>query len=188
MRVNGSYSRKLADNLINQLCNHQHSDRKTNHVISRDLANGIPLINDNWIKANITPYEERTSTQHQQLALSDVLIEELKSADQLVIALPIYNFGVPAAFKAWIDLVARSKITFKYTETGTIGLLTVKKAYIIVTSGGTKLGSELDFISGYLRHVLGFIGINDVTMIDSSGLGRNEEQTLEDANKIIEGI
>ena len=183
LRETGSYSRKLADDLISEL-----TKQETSRVINRDLANGIPLINGNWIKANVTPFNERTQAQHDQLALSDQLIDELKSADQLVVALPIYNFGVPAAFKAWIDLVSRSKVTFTYTDTGPKGLLTTKKLYIIVTSGGTQLGSELDFISDYLRHIFGFIGLSDVTFIDSTRLGKDTAGTLLKAHTQIKEV
>ncbi len=86
----------------------------------------------------------------------------MQAADTLVIGLPIYNFGVPAALKAWVDQVARAGVTFRYTETGPKGLLTGKRAIIAVASGGTEAGSDVDFATGYIRHVLGFIGITDV--------------------------
>ena len=183
MRKTGSYSRDLSDKLIKQL-----TSEKNSKVTIRDLAEGIPLIDENWIKANFTSIDERTAEQNKYLATSDVLVDELNNADLIVIGLPIYNFGVPAAFKAWIDQVVRSKLTFRYGDNGPIGLVDNKKAYIIIASGGTKLGTEIDFISDYLRHILGFIGITDVTFIDSSGLGRDESQTLALAHKTIAGI
>jgi len=183
MRKTGSYSRDLSDKLIKQL-----TSEKNSKVTIRDLAEGIPLIDENWIKANFTSVDERTAEQNKYLATSDVLVDELNNADLIVIGLPIYNFGVPAAFKAWIDQVVRSKLTFRYGDNGPIGLVDNKKAYIIIASGGTKLGTEIDFISDYLRHILGFIGITDVTFIDSSGLGRDESQTLALAHKTIAGI
>ncbi len=183
MRKTGSYSRNLSDKLIKQL-----TSEKNSKVTIRDLAEGIPLIDENWIKANFTSVDERTAEQNKYLATSDVLVDELNNADLIVIGLPIYNFGVPAAFKAWIDQVVRSKLTFRYGDNGPIGLVDNKKAYIIIASGGTKLGTEIDFISDYLRHILGFIGITDVTFIDSSGLGRDESQTLALAHKTIAGI
>jgi len=192
MRKTGSYSRSLSDKLIKQLTAEQPINKENNegdHEITiRDLADGIPLIDEDWIKANFTAAEERTPEQNKCLIASDNLVNELNNADLIVIGLPIYNFGVPAAFKAWIDQVVRSKLTFRYGDNGPVGLVNNKKAYIIITSGGTKLGTELDFISDYLRHVLGFIGITDVTLIDSSGLGRDEATTLAQANNIIECI
>lgn len=87
-----------------------------------------------------------------------------------------------------IDQVVRSKLTFQYTDAGPVGLLNNKKAYIIVVSGGTKLGTELDFISDYVRHVLGFIGITDITFIDSSSVCLNESKVLAHAHENIARI
>ncbi len=183
MRKTGSYSRDLSDKLIKQLAGKNQSK-----ITIRDLANGIPFIDEHWIKANFTAAEERTSKQHKCLETSDVLVNELIDADLLVIGLPIYNFGVPAVFKAWIDQVVRSKLTFRYGDNGPVGLVNNIKAYIIIVSGGTKIDSDLDFISNYLRHVLNFIGITNVSFIDSSGLGRDEDQTLAHANNLIAQI
>jgi len=188
LRKTGSYSRDLSDKLIKQLTIEQQTSEKNSKVTIRDLADGIPLIDENWIKANFTAVDERATEQNKYLETSDILVDELNSADLIVIGLPIYNFGVPAAFKAWIDQVVRSKLTFRYTDDGPIGLLKNKKAFIIIVSGGTKLGTEIDFISDYIRHILGFIGITDITFIDSSGLGLDESETLAHAHKLIERI
>lgn len=188
IRKTGSYSRDLSDKLIKQLTGAQHASKKSSKITIRDLADGIPVIDENWSKANFTPVDERTPDQKKCLTTSDKLVAELNNTDLIVIGLPIYNFGVPAVFKSWIDQVVRSKLTFRYTDNGPVGLVADKKAYIIIVSGGTQLGTELDFISDYLRHVLGFIGITDVSFIDSSGLGRNESKTLAHAHKLIECI
>lgn len=188
MRKTGSYSRDLSDKLIMQLTDKQHASGKNSKVAIRDLAEGIPLIDELWIKANFTDLDERTPEQSKCLETSNTLVDELNNADLIVMAIPIYNFGVPAAFKAWIDQVVRSKLTFRYGDNGPIGLVNNKKAYIIIASGGTKLGTEIDFISDYIKHVLGFIGITDVIFIDISGLGKNESKTLSQAHKIIESI
>jgi FMN-dependent NADH-azoreductase len=164
MRTEGSVSRDLADKLVGQLSN------ANTKVTVRDLAKGISLIDENWIGANFTDPAERSEEQKGFLAASDELVGELHDADTIVITAPVYNFHVPAALKAWIDMVARARETFRYTENGPEGLLKGKKAYVIVTSGGTVLDSEYDFVSGYLKHVLGFIGITDVSFIDGSGL------------------
>jgi FMN-dependent NADH-azoreductase len=185
MRKTGSYSRDLLDKLIKQLNGEKGISVK---VTTRDLADGISLINEQWIAANFTAIDERTEEQHKSLIRSDTLVDELNNAELIVIGLPIYNFGVPAAFKAWIDQVVRSKLTFQYTDTGPVGLLNNKKVYIIVASGGTKLGTELDFISDYVRHVLGFIGITDITFIDSSSLGLDESKVLAHAHEHIARI
>jgi FMN-dependent NADH-azoreductase len=180
MRKNGSYSRKLSDSLIEQL-----NKREQHKLTVRDLSEGVPFINESWIGANFTDVGERTPEQRAVLSRSDALVNELQEADIIVIGLPIYNFGAPAAFKAWIDLVARAKLTFKYTDNGPVGLLENKKAYIVIASGGTQVGSEIDFVSNYVRFVLGFIGINDLTFIDSSGISRDEKTVLAYANEAI---
>ena len=180
MRKTGSYSRDLLDTLIKQLNGEEGISVK---VTTRDLADGISLINEQWIAANFTAIDERTEEQHKSLITSDTLVNELHTDALIVNGLPIYNFGVPAAFKAWIDQVVRSKLTFQYTDTGPVGLLNNKKAYIIVASGGTKLGTELDFISDYVRHVLGFIGVTDITFIDSSSIGLDESKVLAHAHE-----
>jgi len=164
-RIEGSVSRDLVQKLVDRLT---HPDTE---IVSRDIGTEVlPLLTEDWVGANFTPDEARTDTQKDVLALSDTLIAELEAADTLVLGVPVYNFGVPAAFKAWIDLVARVGKTFNYTETGPVGLLGGKKAYVIVTSGGTVSGSEIDFATPYVKHVLGFLGIHDVTVIAADQL------------------
>jgi|TARA_B110000211_G_scaffold131431_1_gene150934 FMN-dependent NADH-azoreductase len=180
MRTEGSISRSLADKLITQL----NADTLTR----RDLANGTSIIDQEWINANFTDPADRTEQQKQTLLTSDDYVNELKAADVLVIATPIYNFHVPAALKAWVDLVARARETFRYTETGPVGLLKNKKAYIIVTSGGTALQSEYDFVTAWLTHILSFIGIDDVTYLDASALMMNEDEAVSRATSAINQI
>ena len=180
MRTEGSISRSLADKLITQL----NADTLTR----RDLANGTSIIDQEWINANFTDPADRTEQQKQTLLTSDDYVNELKAADVLVIATPIYNFHVPAALKAWVDLVARARETFRYTETGPVGLLKNKKAYIIVTSGGTALQSEYDFVTAWLTHILSFIGIDDVTYLDASALMMNEDEAISRATSAINQI
>ena len=183
MRKKGSYSRTLGHRLIAQL-----KSQTSSMVKERDLADGIPFINEAWIEANFTDVAERTAEQRSVLSFSDALISELKNAGTVVIGLPIYNFNVPAAFKAWIDQVARANVTFRYGENGPEGLLEDKKAYVVISSGGTQLGSDIDYVSDYIHHVLGFIGIKDVTIIDSSGIGRDEDNVIADAHAVIDSI
>lgn len=168
MRTEGSVSRTLADKLIERL-----SDSNT-QITERDLANGIELINEHWIGSNFTDPSDRSDEQKTSLATSDQLVNELRAADTVVITAPVYNFHVPAALKAWIDMVARARETFRYTEEGPVGLLTGKKVYVVMTSGGTVLGAENDFVSGWLKYILAFMGMTDVTFIDSSGLMLDE--------------
>ena len=154
-------------------------------VVRRDLIQPLPLIGEDWIAANFTDPTERSPEQKGVLALSDQLIDELKAADVLLIGLPIYNFGVPATLKAWIDLVARRGVTFRYTESGPVGLLTGKRAIVTVASGGTEVGSDIDFATGYLRHALAFIGITDVLFVKADRLAVDPEATIRAAEQAV---
>lgn len=180
-RYEGSVSRDLVADLINAL-----EDRFGSADIKRrDLAKGLPFIDEEWVTANTTPEEERSEHHRRTLAHSDELVAELQDADVLVIGAPIYNFSVPAVLKAWIDMVARARLTFRYTETGPEGLLTGKKAYVIVPSGGVPVGSEVDFATPYLRHALAFIGITDVEFVGAQGADRDDGQALDNARAYI---
>lgn len=185
MRHHGSVTRQLADTLIERLS----SDDKAIRVTGRDLADNPPaFIDEAWIGANFTDADARSDAQKAVLARSDALIAELKAADTLVIATPVYNFGIPAALKAWIDLIARARVTFNYTETGPVGLLTGKRAILVVASGGTRVGSEIDFATNYMKHVLGFIGIHDVEIIAADQLGQGADEKLAAAGEAIERL
>jgi FMN-dependent NADH-azoreductase len=179
-RHSGSESRALTQRIIDRLA--------PEAVINRDLAVAMPAIDADWLAANWTPADDRTNAQRQTLALSDTLIEEIKSADTIVIGAPIYNFGIPATLKTWIDLIARAGITFKYSETGPQGLLTGKRAIVAITSGGTQVGSEIDFASGYLRHVLGFVGITDVQFVAADQLMVDAEASHAKATAALEAL
>ena len=157
-------------------------------VIRRDLATPLPLLDEAWVGANFTPTDQRSDEQKALLAQSDALIAELKQADTIVIGTPIYNFSVPSTLKAWIDLVARVGVTFNYTETGPVGLLEGKRAIIAVASGGTQAGSDIDFATTYLRHVLGFIGITDVELVAADQLSMDEEGSMQRAKSAIEAL
>ncbi|MBD1547486.1 FMN-dependent NADH-azoreductase [Roseibium aggregatum] len=169
-RKDGSVTRELSDVLVTKLLEGAPDAR----VLTRDVSTGLPVIDEAWIGANFTDPAERNAEQRLKLALSDTLVNELKSADTIVIGVPVYNFSLPASLKIWIDLVARARETFRYTENGPVGLLENKKVYLVVASGGVKVGSDYDFATGYLRHVLGFLGIDDVTVIAADQLMSNE--------------
>lgn len=182
-RKTGSVSRKLATHAIDHL-----ASKGAVQVHCRELSEGLPFVDEAWIGANFTPADQRSEAQKAKLKLSDSLVEETQAADTLVIALPVYNFGIPAALKAWIDLVARVGLTFKYTDTGPVGLLDGKRAIVLLASGGTPMGSEIDFATPYLRHALGFIGITDVTFIAADGLGQGADEKIANALKAIENL
>ena len=160
-RREGSITREIGAELVSALAEQQGAE-----VVRRDLAVEAPgFVDGAWVAANFTAPDDRDAAARQRLAASDALVDELQDADVLVIGAPIYNFGVPAVLKAWIDQIARVHRTFRYTSEGPKGLLEGKKAYIVVASGGTGVGSEIDFASPYLRQVMGFVGIQDVEIV-----------------------
>ena len=184
MRRQKSVSRMLADEMVAAL-----GARKSSiNVINRDLAAGIGIVNAAWIEAERTSEENRTSDQRALLTQSDALVAELQAADDIVIATPISHFSVPAALKAWIDLICRDKITFVYENDSPRGLLSNKRATVIVTSGGTLAGKDIDFTTSYIQHILGFIGVNDVTIINVTGLAKNRSRVIADARKEISSV
>ncbi len=157
-------------------------------ITTRDLSTGLPLIDETWIGANFTPPEARSEVQNTALAYSDSRIDELKSVDTLLLGLPIYNFTVPTAFRAWLDLITRVGQTFHYTDTGPVGLLQGKRAIIAIGSGGTKVGSDIDFSTGYIRHILGFIGITDVSFITADAAMIDADAAFATAHSQIDAL
>jgi len=153
--------------------------------VNRDVAPGLPFVNEAWINSNFTAADERTEEQKEVLNFSNELVAELEKADHIVIASPIYNFNIPATLKAWVDLIARAGLTFNYTENGPEGLLKDKKATIVMASGGVPIGSEMDMASSYLKFALGFVGINDVTIVDASTINYTSDKDLHNAEKQI---
>lgn len=177
-RTTGSSSRALTDVLIEKLA--------PENVVTRDLIEAVPFVTEEWVDANFTDESERSTEQKAELAFSDRLVDELFAADILVIGTPIYNFAIPASLKAWIDMIARARKTFHYTANGPEGLLSGKKAYVLIASGGTEVGSDIDFASGYLRHILGFVGITDVTIVAADQQMMKGEAALSAALEKIE--
>ena len=181
-RYQGSVTRRLVDDFMAVLQKHY----KEINIQQRDLIHdNLPFINEEWISANFTKAEQRTAEQRVVLAQSDSLVGQMQDADILVFGVPIYNFSVPASLKAWIDLVARAGLTFRYTENGPIGLLKNKKAYLILASGGTPIGGAIDYASGYLRHVMGFLGIRDVELISAERLNADGADSQQSAQRQI---
>ncbi|MEG0862768.1 MAG: FMN-dependent NADH-azoreductase [Pseudomonas sp.] len=166
-RQQGSISRQLTSDFVNQWQAAHPGDQ----ITQRDLAvNPVPHLDANllggWMKAE----DQRSGEELQALARSNELTDEVLAADVLVLAAPMYNFTIPSTLKAWLDHVLRAGITFKYTETGPQGLLTGKKAYILTARGGIHAGATSDHQEPYLRQVMAFIGIHDVTFIHAEGL------------------
>ncbi|GLT08966.1 NAD(P)H-dependent oxidoreductase [Sulfitobacter sp. PR48] len=176
-----SVTRKLTDRIVAKLGD---SD-----IVTRDLAlEPLPQITHTWAVARATPEADRAPEQVEALKESDKLVAELLAADTIVIGAPVYNFGVPASLKAWIDLVARVGVTFRYTENGPEGLVKGKRVIIAMASGGVPAGSPADFVTEYLKFVLGFLGMTDVTIVAADALAKDAEGTIARANDQVDGL
>ncbi|MDX1374721.1 MAG: FMN-dependent NADH-azoreductase [Burkholderiales bacterium] len=159
------HSSRLADALVARLRAQYPGAR----LVVRDLAREpVPHLDAERFGAFTA--RERSAPQQAVVDYSDMLIDELRRADLIVLAVPMYNFGVPSPFKAWIDHVARAGVTFRYTDKGSIGLLGGRKVYVVSTRGGRYAGTGTDTETPYLRQVLGFLGITDVEFIVAEGL------------------
>jgi FMN-dependent NADH-azoreductase len=158
----------------------------------RDVAgDAVPHLTLERFTSFITKPEARTLEQHAIAGYSEMLIDELKRADVVVLGLPLYNFGVPSSLKAYFDHVGRAGITFRYTEKGPEGLLKGKKVYVFAARGGMYSGTPLDTQTSYVRDFLGFIGMTDVEFIYAEGLAMgdaNKEAALAKAKQMIEEI
>lgn len=183
-RNEGSVSRELVQELVANL----EASRGPLSVTHRDLAKGIDFVSQAWIAANFTDDADRDENQRRELANSDLLVQELMDADILILGVPVYNFGIPAALKAWIDMVARARKTFRYTSNGPEGLLTGKKAYLVVATGGVPVDSPVDFATPYLRHALKFIGITDVEVISAEQINSRGVAATEGAREQISNL
>lgn len=179
-RTAQSNSRLIGDYLVDAL---------GESVMRRDLGQmPLPVISgDDLIGVHGSHSADRDSLR-EQLALSDQLIEELRQADTLVISTAMYNFGIPVVLKQWVDAICRAGVSFRYTEQGPVGLLGVKRAYIITASGGTPIGSDMDFASRYLEHICRFIGIEEIHHIDACGSKREPEQVIEHGKKQVDEL
>lgn len=166
--INGEQGKStaLAQELISNLA--ATSEVK---VVERDLAKqALVHLTQEEMAAWMTPANERNNEQVELANISDSLVEELKTSDTLVIAMPMYNFGVPSTFKAWVDRVARAGITFRYSENGPVGLLKNKKVLIVAARGGIYAGSKSDSQTQYLTSFFNFLGLEDITFIYAEGL------------------
>ncbi|ENP0850769.1 FMN-dependent NADH-azoreductase [Vibrio parahaemolyticus] len=165
----GDYSQ--SNKLIEDFIKNVDQDKLT----VRDLAaNPLPVL-DFAVATALRATEDLSQEQQVVVDLSDTLIEEVKAADTLVIAAPMYNFTIPTQLKNWIDLIARAGVTFKYTENGVQGLIEGKKAIVVTTRGGIHKDSPTDNVTPYLRTVLGFVGITDVEFVYAEALNMGED-------------
>ncbi|HEY0212306.1 MAG TPA: NAD(P)H-dependent oxidoreductase [Paenirhodobacter sp.] len=156
-------------------------------VTVRD-ASALPLIDGTWIGAAYTPAADRTAEQVAALAKSDELIAELKATDVVVIGCGVYNFGITGPLKTWIDQICRVGETFKYSEAGPEGLVGNKRVIVAYASGGVPVGSGYDLATPYIKQVLGFVGITDVTIVAAQGVNVDEAAALARADEQIAAL
>jgi FMN-dependent NADH-azoreductase len=179
-----SVSRQLGDTLIAEI-------RKTHReieVVTRDVAQGVEPVNADWIGGAYIADTARTGAHRQALSHSDHLVAEIAKSDALIIEAPMYNFTVPATLKGWIDQICRSGVSFSVGPSGFKGLLKDRPTFVIVTTGGVPIGSPYDFSTPYLRHILGFIGITDVTFFDAAQLNMDAQKPSTAAEAIKAAI
>ncbi len=187
-RTEGSHSTRLANAVVERLvASHTPAEVR---VTVRDLGRTPhPQLDEAALQALFTPEEARSPEQAARVALDDALIAEIQAADAVVLGVPMYNFGVPAQLKNWIDAISRARVTFRYTEQGPEGLLKGKKVYVVLTRGGKYRDTPADSQVPYLKTVLGFLGMTDVQFIYAEGLAMGpdaERQALEQAQQDIE--
>ncbi|MDA0148999.1 FMN-dependent NADH-azoreductase [Vibrio sp. LaRot3] len=157
-----------------------------NNIIERDLAeNPIPVLDAKVATALRGSADDLSPELLEILELSNNLIEELKAADQIVIAAPMYNFMVPTQLKNWFDIIARAGVTFTYTEQGPKGLIENKKVIVVTTRGGMHKDSDRDSIKGYLTTMLGFIGLTDVEFVYAEALSMGDESAQSSREKAL---
>lgn len=179
-----SVSRQLTADIVSRL-----TDANPEATVTyRDLNEGVPAIDTDWFVGVRVGTENPTPEQKAHLDASNAYLKEVQDADVLVIGLPIYNFTLTAQLKNWLDQIARAGVSFRYTAEGPEGLLTGKRAYIAYAAAGTPIGSEIDFASDYIRHMLGFLGITDVTFVPADGLAMDREAGLARARAALEKI
>lgn len=172
-RGDRSTSRALTKQFVN-VWKQMHPD---DVITYRDLGRyPVPPINEAWIAAAFSPPDQLTPPLEAALMISDELIDELLAADIFVFGVPMYNYSVPASFKAYIDQVVRVRRTFIVGADGYEGLLKDKKALVITTRGGSYTGKPLDFQEPYLRAVFDFIGMTDVTFIHAENLAMGVDE------------
>lgn len=179
-----SVSRKLTADIVAKL----KAQDPAASVTYRDLNEGVSAIDNAWFHAVRVVPENPSPEQQQLIDRADAYLQEVQDADVLVIGLPVYNFNLPAQLKNWLDQIARAGVTFRYTEAGPEGLLKGKRAIVGYASAGTPIGSEIDHASGYLHHMLGFLGITDVTFVAADRLAMDRDAGLARAQDVIDQI
>lgn len=171
-RREGSNSTRVANTIVERLTAANPGAK----VTLRDLAaTPHPVLDEAALGALFTPADKRTPEQAARVALDDALIAEIQAHDTVVLGVPMYNFGNSVQLKTWIDAIARAGVTFRYTETGPEGLLKGKKVYVALARGGLYRDTPNDSQVPYLKNVLGFLGMTDVTFFYAEGLAMGPE-------------
>eukprot|EP01064_Diplonema_japonicum_P031327 TRINITY_DN5558_c0_g1_i1.p1 TRINITY_DN5558_c0_g1~~TRINITY_DN5558_c0_g1_i1.p1 ORF type:complete len:226 (+),score=58.82 TRINITY_DN5558_c0_g1_i1:54-731(+) len=177
-------SNKLAEAFTNTWV-----EKKAGSVMARDVGGQtLPHLSPEEMGAWGTAEGDRTSEQKQLAAVSDDLINELKTADVLVLAVSMYNLYIPSTLKTWIDRIVRAGVTFNYGASGPEGLLKDKKVYVLVASGGAYSGTTNDNLTPYVKQVLGFIGLTDVEFIYAEGTAMDADGSVQAAVQKINNL
>jgi len=182
-RKEGSTSRALAKKVLEKI------KKNGDEVIYRDLNDEMVFVTGLTESGMNIDQKDQNENHKKMFELSDKLVKELKESDVIIISAPIYNYGPPATLKAWSDLAARVGETFRFKPNGRReGLLKNKKAYLVITSGGTKLNSSEDFLTPWLKFILNFFGIEKVEIICADQMALNYEKSIKEAEKQIANI
>ena len=182
-RKNGSTSRSLAKKLLNKI------KKPEDEVVYRDLNDEMVFVTGLTESGMNIDQKDQNENHKKMFKLSDQLVKELKESDIIIISAPIYNYGPPATLKAWSDLAARVGETFRFKSNGRReGLLKNKRAYLVITSGGTKLNSNEDFLTPWLKFILNFFGIEKIDIICADQMALDYEKSIKDAEKQIENL
>ena len=182
-RKKGSTSRALAKKVLDKI------KKPGDEVIYRDLDDEMLFVSGLTESGMKIAEKDQTKDHKKMVKLSDKLVNELKESDIIIISAPIYNYGPPATLKAWSDLAARIGETFKFKPDGRrVGLLKNKRAYLVITSGGTKLNSKEDFLTPWLKYILNFFGIEKVDVISADQMALDYEKSIKDAEEQIHNL
>ena len=182
-RKEGSTSRALAKKLLDKI------KKPDDELIYRDLNEEMVFVSGLTESGMNIDKKDQNENHKKMFELSNQLVKELKESDIIIISAPIYNYGPPATLKAWSDLAARVNETFRFKSNGRReGLLKNKQAYLVITSGGTKLNSKEDFLTPWLKFILNFFGIEKVDVISADQMALDYEKSIKDAEAQIENL
>lgn len=171
-RREGANSTRVAERIVARL----QAAHPGSSVTVRDLAvTPHPVLDEAALAALFTPADQRTPGQAARVALDDALIAEIQAHDTIVLGVPMYNFGVPVQLKSWIDAIARAGVTFRYAETGPVGLLAGKTVYVALARGGLYRDTSNDTQVPYLKSIFGFLGMTDLRFVYAEGLAMGQE-------------